>query len=68
MKERISEIKAKGVQANEKLEAQFKRIADICEENAKRVKYFEDLKKKEKIFDMIYKTQNDKINLKETKI
>lgn len=65
---KLEKVNKKNIELKKNFENQFKKIQEICEESFEKYKLLEDLMKKEKIFNQLYKLQCNKIIIRDKKI
>ena len=65
---KLEKVNKKNIELKKNFENQFKKIQEICEESFEKYILLEDLMKKEKIFNQLYKLQCNKIIIRDKKI
>lgn len=68
LSEKLSEMQKKNEELKQNLDRQLRKMEEICKDSFTRYELTEDLIKQKKVFDQIYKHQNEKISIKDDKI
>lgn len=68
MADKLADIGKKNEELKRNLDLQLKKMEEICQDSFAKYELIEDLLKQKKIFDQIFKHQNEKIQAKDDKI
>ena len=68
MADKLADIGKKNEELKRNLDLQLKKMEEICQDSFAKYELIEDLLKQKKIFDQIFKHQNEKIQVKDDKI